>query len=206
MATAVRDRLPATILVAILHGAVGFALLHAVIVETEPNKPAREPHETEITLSRELPPKPPKRQRHLPPASRSTALAAPYFNPDTYQPPAVVADATEGIATALSACDPGRLDMASAEVRHACNRIGLALKRDTGHFGVVSDVADPKHWQRELARREAPHLLPCMKAHPPPVVGHDIKQLAQIDLATLLCVSRILFVGYDSEKHERYSQ
>lgn len=208
---AFRDRSSALGLVAVLHVLAVFALLNAVIIAPEPRKDRRSESETEILLLRETPaPQPPERKRRRPtpprPASGgSNAISAPYFNPYAYQAQAAPQGSADGIALALSACNPGRYDMAAAEVRAACDRIGMLVKNDPGHFGVVSDVVDPKHWQRELARREAPHLLPCMKAHAPPP-GTMQGSVAMVDLATLLCISRILFVGYDSEKHEHYSQ
>lgn len=209
MGTAFRDRIPAFVLVALLHIAAVVAFLNAIIVEREPQKRKSEDRETQITLT---PAPPPPRQiphkRRQSAAGGSNAITAPHFNPYTYKLPSGsgTEGSADGIALALSACDPGRYDIASREIRAVCDRIGMAARNDPGHFGVVSEVKDPKHWTRELARREAPHLLPCMKAHPPPQVGSNIKPVIEVDLQTLLCVSRILFVGYDSEKHERYSQ
>jgi hypothetical protein len=194
MARTVRDQVPAALLVALLHGAVAFALLHVVIVENEPDRTNRESQETEISLSRETPPPPPKRRRRLPPAGGSAAPSLPYFNPYAYQSPPATADTTVGIATALSACDPARLDLASREVRTICDRIGLALKSDPGRFGVTADVADPVHWRRELARREAPFLAPCMSPD-----GFDV-------LYTLSCLYENVFIGYKPEHRRRYSE
>jgi hypothetical protein len=194
MAATIRDRVPAFVLVALLHGAAVYALVHAIIVERAPEKPAPRPYETLITLTRETPPPRPKRKRRLPPGGGSNAAAAPFFDPYTYQSPPALAEATRGILTALSACDPAHLDMAAAEVRDICSRIGLALKNDPGHFGVVADIRDPQHWRRELARREAPFLAPCMSPK-----GLDV-------LHTLSCIYKVVFGGYDSETRPRYSQ
>jgi hypothetical protein len=198
MPTAFRDRIPALFLVALLHVLAVSALLHAVIIERAPRPAQKDNRETQIALMREAPAPPPlqKPKRRKPAASGSTAITAPFFNPYAYNTPPALQGMSEGIATALSACDPGRYDMASAEVRTVCDRIGALLKNDPGHFGFTSEVTDPQHWRRELARREAPHLLPCMKAH----------AFAMIDLQTLLCVYRNLFIDYDSEKNEHYSQ
>lgn len=205
MPFAFRDRLPALLLVGLLHVLAVYAFLHAIIIEHGPLPAQKKNGETQITLMREAPaPQPPKLKRRNPAASGSTAITLPVFNPYTYNAQVALQGSANGVAVALSACDPGRYDMASAEVRVVCDRIGLALKNDPGHFGVTSEVADPKHWQRELARREAPHLLPCMKSHPPPPDSH--LGIVAVDLQTLLCISRILFVGYDSKNHEHYSQ
>lgn len=205
MPFAFRDRLPALLLVGLLHVLAVYAFLHAIIIEHAPHQERAQDRETQITLTRVAPvPQPQKPKHRQRAASGSTAITLPVFNPYTYTAPPAFQGASQGIATALSACDPGRYDMASAEVRVVCDRIGLALKNDPGHFGVTSEVADPKHWQRELARREAPHLLPCMKSHPPPPDSH--LGIVAVDLQTLLCISRILFVGYDSKNHEHYSQ
>jgi hypothetical protein len=191
---AFRDRIPAFVLVALLHIAAVIAFLHAVIVEREPQKSKADEPETLITLAPVPPPRPPVRKRRLPAAGGSNAVTAPYFNPYTYNMPSIPNAAGNGIALALSACDPGRYDLAPREVRAVCDRIGLAMKNDPGRFGVVGDVSDPQHWQRELARREAPFLAPCMSPG-----GVDI-------LYTLSCLYENVFIGYKPEHRRRYSQ
>lgn len=200
-----RERIPALLLVGLLHVLAVYAFLHAIIIEHGAQPAQKEDRETQITLTRETPaPPPPKLKRHNPAASGSTAITLPVFNPYTYNAPLALQGSANGVAIALSACDPGRYDMASAEVRGVCDRIGMVLRNDPDHFGITSEVTDPKHWQHELARREAPHLLPCMKARSPtdPRGGVAI----MVDLQTLLCFYRILFVEYDSKNHEHYSQ
>lgn len=103
---------------------------------------------------------------------------------------------------ALAACAPEKYDMASDEIRDVCGRIGALVRNDPGHFGVTQDVADPRHWQTELARREAPYLMPCMSPHPPPP-GMGV---ISINLGTLLCIYDLLMHPYDPEKRARYSQ
>jgi len=195
MPFAFRDRIPALLLVGLLHVLAVYVFLHAIIIEHAPRQEPTQDRETQITLMREVPPpQPPKLKHRNLATSGSTAITLPVFNPFTYNTPPALLGSSEGIATALSACNPSRYDMASAEVRVACDRIGALIKNDPGHFGFTSEVNDPRHWQRELARREAPFLAPCMSPK-----GPD-------PLYTLLCISRILFIGYDSEKNARYSQ
>jgi hypothetical protein len=196
MPIAFRDRIPALLLVALLHIAAVIAFLHAVIVEREPEKTNEEEHETLITLAPAPPPRPSLRKRRLPAAGGSNAVTAPYFNPYTYKlPPAAGGVGSgNGIALALSACDPGRYDIASREVRAVCDRIGMALRNDPGRFGFTSDVSDPQHWHRELARREAPYLAPCMSPG-----GFDV-------LHTLSCLYENVFIGYKPEHRRRYSE
>jgi hypothetical protein len=194
MATAFRDRIPAFLLVALLHVAALIAFLHAVIVEREPQKPDEEESETQITLAPSPPPRQPIRKRRQPAAGGSNAITAPYFNPYTYNAPPAITGTGNGIALALSACDPGHYDVASREVRAVCDRIGLAMKNDPGRFGFTSDVSDPQHWHRELARREAPYLAPCMSPN-----GLDV-------LYTLSCLYENVFIGYKPEHRRRYSE
>ncbi len=195
MPTAFRDRIPALVLVALLHVLAITALLHAVIVERAPHREQSEARETQIALMHEAPALPlAKPRRRRPAAGGSTAITAPVFNPYTYNIAPAAPGASEGIATALAACDPGRYDMASAEVRVACDRIGALLKNDPGHFGFTSEVTDPQHWSRELARREAPYLAPCMTPNGPNAIY------------ALTCIYKLLFGGYDSETRPRYSQ
>lgn len=204
MSPALRARLPALAVAGLLNALFAWLLVDALSVGRPTKQSQTASSETTITLSplpAILPPK--KRLRRPAGGSSSTAITVPYFNPYTYQGVRAPAE-IDAIVVALSACDPGRYDMASADVRQVCDRIGLALKNDPGHFGVTQDVADPKHWQRELARREAPHLLPCMKAHAPKADG--MGTIFKIDLQTLLCVYQIVFVEYDSKNHEHYSQ
>ena len=195
MPFAFRDRIPALLLVGLLHLMVVYAFLHAIIVEHAPRQVQTQDRETKITLMRDAPAlqlqKPKHRQRV---ASGSTAITLPVFNPYTYNTPLALQGATNGVAIALSACDVGRYDMASTEVRTMCNRIGALLKSDPGRFGFTTHVVDPQHWQTELARREAPVLAPCMSPS-----GVDV-------LYTLKCVYETVFIGYDSENHRRYSQ
>jgi hypothetical protein len=195
MVTAYRDRIPALVLVALLHIAAVIAFLNALIIEREPEKRKSEDHETQITLT-PAPPPPRQilRQRRLPAAGGFGAITAPYFNPYTFNLPPSAASSGNGIALALSACDPGRYDVASREVRAVCDRIGLALRSDPGRFGFTSDVSDPQHWHRELARREAPYLAPCMSPG-----GFDV-------LYTLSCLYENVFVGYKPEHRRRYSE
>ncbi len=197
MVTAFRDRIPALALVTLLHIAAVIAFLNALIIEREPQKRKTEEHETQITLApAPLPPRQIPRQRRQPAAGGSNAITAPYFNPYTYKLPS--GSGTEGsgngIALALSACDPGRYDLASREVRAVCDRIGLAMRSDPGRFGFTSDVSDPQHWHRELARREAPYLAPCMSP-----TGFDV-------LHTLSCLYENVFIGYKPEHRRRYSE
>jgi hypothetical protein len=195
MVTAYRDRIPALVLVALLHIAAVIGFLNALIVEREPEKRKTEDHETQITLAPAPPPRIPRQRRQSAPGG-SSAITAPFFNPYTFNlpPSAGIAGSGNGIALALSACDPGRYDLASREIRAVCDRIGLALRSDPGRFGFTSDVSDPQHWHRELARREAPYLAPCMSP-----TGFDV-------LHTLSCLYENVFIGYKPEHRRRYSE
>lgn len=192
-------RLPALAVTALLHVAIVFALLHAVFVM--PAAPvSHAPHETQITLLPVIAPPPlpgKKRQR----AATGSNAITPYFNPDA-MPQFLPRAKVLGLHAALSACAPENYDMASEQVRRVCGRIGALLQNDPGHFGVLQDVSDPKHWERELARREAPYLAPCMSPYAPP----KSLGMVAINLGTLMCVYDLLMHPYDPEKRARYSQ
>jgi len=186
---ALRAKLPALGITALFHVAVFFFLLQAIPKQ-------REPAETETETSISLPPEPlrlPKNKKLLPAQAGSNAITT-YFNPYSYAAPRALQPQLQGLQTALAACAPENYDMASDEIRAVCGRIGLLVKNDPGHFGVTQDVADPAYWQRELARRKAPYLAPCMSPGGPDV------------LYTLYCIYDTLFHGYDPEKRRRYSQ
>ena len=195
-AKAFRDRLPTLAFVGLLHAAFVWLLLNSLQIGPAFGPPSTEPGETQITLTPAPPPLPPlpKKRLRRAAAGAATSVLSPYIDPYTYRSPQALQNGTQGITLALAACDPGRYDMASSEVRAACDRIGMALKSDPGHFGVTADVRDPTHWRRELARREAPVLAPCMSPN-----GFDV-------LYTLKCVYETVFIGYDSENRRRYSE
>jgi len=201
MSPAFRARLPALAVAGLLHVLFVWLFVNIRIIERAPPLQTAV-RETFVPLLPQRAPPPEKRRRPAP-SGGSTAITLPYFNPDVFLLAPPRSGDSNTITVALGACDPGRYDMASAEVRTVCDRIGLALKNDPGHFGVVSDVADPVHWRKELARREAPHLLPCMKAYAPKNAQGAI---VMVDLQTLLCVYRIIFIEYDSRNHQHYSE
>jgi hypothetical protein len=195
MSPALRARLPALAVAGVLNALFAWLLIDALPFAHAPRQGQSAHSETIITLSPLPPVLPPKKRLRRPAgaAAGSTAITTPYFNPDGFHlaPPA---QNNAIIVAALAACDPGRYDMASVEVRQVCDRIGLALKNDPEHFGVKQDIADPVHWRRELARREAPFLAPCMSPN-----GFDV-------LYTLSCLYENVFVGYKPEHRRRYSE
>ena len=194
-----RGRLAALGLALLLQGAAVWLIIHS-LVTTDLRKTAES--ETQFVFLPVLPSpaavkSKPKRQKP------GLGAITPYFNPYTFNPKALAAPRPQGLSLALSACDTGHYDTATDDVRAACDRIGALIKQDPSQYGFSADVADPKHWQRELARREAPYLAPCMSPHAPP----DSKLgIVSINLGTLLCVYDMLAHGYDPEKRARYSQ
>lgn len=150
--------------------------------------------ETTITLLPLLPSPPSVKKKRIPRGPAGSNAITPYFNPYSYNAPQALTPSVQGLSMALAACAPEKYDMASDEIRTVCGRIGALLRSDPSHFGVAQDVTDPKHWQRELARREAPYLAPCMSSH-----GFE-------PLYTLYCIYDVLMHGYDTEKMQRYSK
>lgn len=158
--------------------------------------------ETAITFLPALPPPPSMKKKRVPRGTTGSNAITPYFNPYTFQAPQALTPSIQGLSVALAACAPEKYDMASDEIRTVCARIGALVRNDPGHFGVTQDVANPGHWQTELARREAPFLAPCMSPKAPPKnLG-----IAMVNLGTLMCIYDLLMHPYDPEKRARYSQ
>jgi hypothetical protein len=192
MPVSLRKRLFALGVTGLFHLAV-IALMLESLPKQHISAPSREA-ETTITLLPLLPPPPSAKKKRVPRGAPGSNAITPYFNPDTYRAPFATTPNIQGLSMALAACAPENYDMASDEIRTVCGRIGALMRHDPGHFGVTQDVIDPKHWQRELARREAPFLAPCMSSS-----GFE-------PLYTLYCIYDVLMHGYDSEKMQRYSQ
>ncbi len=188
---ALRQRIPALAITALFHVAV-VALFLFSLPKQYPL--ARREAETTITLLPVLPPPPVEKKKRFRRGAAGSNAITPYFNPYTFKGAPFLQPKMQGLQTALDACSPEKYDMASFEIRTVCDRIGALMRNDPWHFGVTQDVTDPKHWQRELARREAPYLAPCMSSQ-----GFS-------PLYTLLCVYDVLMHGYDPEKQQRYSQ
>ena len=184
-----RRHLPALAEVGAVHLGAVWLLLHAIVIAPPPHAVS----ETQISLPPLPVPVLPRKHRPRTAATPGGLAAMPYFNPYTYQSSTALQTSPDGLALALAQCDTGKYDMASDKVRAMCDRIGALIKSDPGHFGLVSDVKDSPHWQRELARREAPYLAPCMSPGGPDV------------FYALSCIYKVLFGGYDSESRLRYA-
>ncbi len=190
-----RNWFPALIVTALFHVLVIVLLITAMPKRFERIVASAAGRET-ITYLPLLAAPPEKKKRTSRGGSSGSRPAVTYFNPDAAKAAPNLQPNTFGLQTALSACAPENYDMASAEVRTVCAKIGALLTNDRGHFGVAQDVADPKHWHTELARKEAPYLAPCMSSKG---VG--------VSLGTLLCVYDILMHGYNPENRgDRYSE
>lgn len=187
-----RGRAPALAFAVALQLGVIWLLIHSLILPPPEEKSAT--HETQVIFLPQFspPPTPPRRPRKQQHGGSSNAIT-PYFNPYTFDPKALTGPAPQKLSYALSACDVDKYDMASDEIRAACNRIGALIRHDPGRFGFTSEVAEAGHWQRELARREAPYLAPCMSPG-----GLDV-------LYTLTCVYEEIFTGHREDKRRRYS-
>lgn len=190
MPPAFRPSPSALLLVGLVHIVILAAFLRPVIVVSRHESVASRTEETQILLARPAQPPPPQPGRR---SGGSRAPAPVYFNPYTYNSPNAITLAPPKLAAALSACDPAHYDMASRDVRRLCDRIGALIAYDPGRFGFTSDVRDARHWQVELARREAPFLAPCMS----PYGGLDV-------IYTLSCIYENLFIGYRPEHRRRY--
>ena len=181
-----RKRFPALCLVALLHlVAIGF-LLQAI-----PTTYAPVAGETETKISLLLTPAPAPKKRIRRPAAGTNAIT-PTFDPDSFRPSMLPQPGVQGLSLALAACAPEKYDMASDEIRAACNRIGMIVAADPGHFGVNTGIANAR--RRQIEERHRPLLAPCMSPNGPDV------------LYTLYCIYDQLWNGYDSDKMQHYSK
>jgi hypothetical protein len=189
---ALRDRLPALVITALCHVALIALLVVSLPKRFESQAPVES--ETRITFFPAPPAPPVVEKKRVRRAEAGSNAITTYFDPNTYRPPSALTPNIGGVSMALAACLPEKYDMASDEIRIACNRIGALLRSDRGHFSVTQDVIDPSHWQRELARRNAPFLAPCMSPG-----GVNV-------LYTLYCIYDLILHPYDPEKQLRYSE
>lgn len=194
-----RGQLPALAIAVLVQLAAIWAFLHALVLPKPPS--AAHANRTEIVfVPTALAPAPVSRKRTK---SASGEAAAPvYVNPGLFNTDKLAPPNIEALATALSACDPGKYDMAADEVKALCDRIGALVRYDPGHFGVKQDVADPAYWRREMIRRDAPFLMLCMKPTPPA----NKSMIIAVDLATLSCIYNLMMHPYDPEKRARYNE
>jgi hypothetical protein len=199
-----RSSIPAVIATALFHALVIALLITAMPKRFEKQTVGAVSRET-ITYLPLLAPYVEKKRR----TSRGPVASRPattYFNPDAFRALPALQPNTLGLQTALSACGLENYDMASAEVRTLCGKIGALLKNDPGHFGVKQDIANPQHWARELARREAPFLMPCASPNPPSPQLAKMGAIISINLDTLKCIYDLMMHPYDPEKRARYSE
>lgn len=182
-----REKVPALAITVGLQLAVAWLFVRSLILP--PQQPQSTQHKTQVIFLTLLNPQTPAKHKSLKPGSNAIT---PYVNPYALDPSVFSTRAETGLATALSACDVDKYDMASDEIRAVCDRIGALIRHDPGRFGFTSEVVDAGHWSTELARREAPVLLPCMS---PNGVMLD-----------LFCVYNFLVHPYDPEKRARYSK
>ncbi len=188
----VRGRLPAFALALLLQGAAVWLIISSLVTPGPP--PEASEAGTRIVLLPFVPPLAAAKIKRPPRQNPGPAAITPYFNPYTFNSQALAAPKAQGLGFALSLCDVGKYDMAPDEIRAACDRIGALIKQDPGHFGFAANINDPHYWQRELTRRDAPYLAPCMAPG-----GVNV-------LYTLYCIYDTLAHGYNSEKRLRYSE
>jgi hypothetical protein len=180
------DRSIAAVAVILFHVAVIAALLYAM---AKFNTRKADEHETVISLARI--------EKPIPVVSHGAARGQSAVTPYNYAviPPVLREQPNlRGLALALSSCAPEKLGDAPAEVRAACDRIGMVIAANPEAFGVNTDFTNGKRWQRELLIKQTPLLLPCASPY-----GVDI-------LYTLFCVADVVGNGYDPDKMLHYQK
>lgn len=179
-------RLSSALLVVFIHVVIIAVLLHAVTRRGERITPARE-----IVL-RFLRPPPPAIVKPVapPPPIRSIVPLAPSPHAIT-PPPAANPGSLQGLHMLLFNCAPENLGNLSPEERQQCEMASIppAPAQTDIPRNLPSRAKDAPQWERALARKNNPTLLPCM----PP-----------LSLAAVLCMGNGLANGFgklDNQPH-----
>jgi hypothetical protein len=200
--SALRKRLPALCLVALLHVAVISLLLRAIPTT---NAPARGEAETKVSLLPLLRPAPaPKKQSRRPVAG--TNAITPVFDPDTFRPSMLQQPGAQGLSVALSACAPENLSNLSTAMREQCARIDTVLFTGMDSLPNALHIEHERRWRVELLIKQTPLLVPCARPTPPSGQMREMGAVISIDLRTLTCIADMLANGYQPETVAHYSK
>ena len=180
-------RVASALLVVLFHGLVIFALLHTVIRTTEKAQPTRE-----IVL-RFLPPPSAPHAAKVPPPPAPFRLIAPVVPVPSARGPAAapppVTNETGSLRSLylyLYECTPENFSHLSEAEKAKCAQASLTpVPDDTRSLrNLPSRAKDAPRWERALARKKNPALLPCAS---PQGIG--------ISLATVACLGKAAAKG-----------
>jgi hypothetical protein len=176
-------RTGAAFAVVLLHVSIVLILWHLTL---QSGSLVRTPRELVFRLWRLPPPAPAKPALPAPPVRvivPTQRTAAPITPPPT----SAKGNTVEGLHKWLFDCAPENLDKLTSEQRSQCALRALSPNSDDSSsvLNLPSHAHDAPHWQRALARKQAPPLLPC--ASP---MGLALTP------TTLICAANGIFNGF----------
>jgi hypothetical protein len=158
------------LLVLILHALLIFALLRFMVnPQNSAFRMQPETHLFEMIINTALSPKP-RLGKGAPAATHVTAQPKPHtFVPGEPLIPTVPTPAPDirGLGQALLGCAPENFANLDEAQRERCRKFGTSANYDPGAVDYAdhsAQVPGAKQWERELARKKAPLLLPCGNA------------------------------------------
>jgi hypothetical protein len=165
LATIDPRRVASALFVVLFHVLVLLALLHAVIRPAEKPAPAREVilrfiHPSTPAVKKPEPSSPPVRLIGIPPPASSVPGA-------TGLPPAPNSTSSgKGLYFYLYECTPENFANLTEAEKARCAQASLSpVPNETRNLlNLPSRAKDPLHWDRALARKKNPTLLPCMSS------------------------------------------
>jgi hypothetical protein len=156
-------RVASALFVVLFHGLVLLALLHAIVRPAEKPAPVREVilrfiHPSVPAVKKSEPSSPPVRLIGIPPPASSVPGA-------TGASPAPNSRSS-GLYFYLYECTPENFANLTEAEKARCAQASLSpVPNDTRSLlNLPSRAKDPLHWERALARKKNPTLLPCMSS------------------------------------------
>lgn len=181
------DRFVAAVAVILLHFAIVATLLNVVF-----KRDRLRPGGLETTLlllpaaqsTRRNAQIAPRRQIQRPTSTSAMTLALP-SEPNTL-----------GLGQSLFSCLPENLLGLTAEELARCRTTHPAFRYDATAVATANlPVKERPRWERELAIKQGPLLLPCASPTASP-----------LNIGTALCLGDMLLNGYDPDKMQHYSK
>jgi hypothetical protein len=158
-------RVASALLVVLFHGLVLLALLRAIIQPAEKPAPAREVilrfiHPSIPVVKKPEPSSPSVRLIGIPPP------ASPVPGATGVPPASNSTGSTKGLYFYLYECAPENFANLTEAEKAKCAQASLSpVPNETRSLlNLPSRAKDPLHWERALARKKNPTLLPCMSS------------------------------------------
>lgn len=162
------QRAISTLLVLILHALLIFALPRLMVRQQESEFRMNETHLLEMIINTARPPERRKGEEAPRAAPRRAAVqpvpqTSPLAEPLLPTVPTLTPDIA-GFGQALVGCAPENVTNLDEAQRSRCRNIGALASHDPNALDYADrrdKVPGVKQWERELARKKAPLLLPC---------------------------------------------